>query len=486
MGLELVGPRVSVDRSGTADRGGGQLVIKDGKLLVRTHSLERLLGSSIAIEQIELIDLARLQAKVSFVGGQVWNVQSEQGDDLTPFFKQVESASGREGLLRDPPRVSELVREAATPERVRVTLLTALALLAYLPLRWLGGSTTAVGGLLVGLGGVALLVGGAALMRDEGQDAPALLSRLRPWVSWPWFAAALAASLAGAMGSWDASARAARVEAQAHARAEAQQRARTAAAREQQASRERRAQGDALAKQLLDAMGHERFRDAKALYDRIQTLVPDHPVALQVRTQLERALSDLDEHERVAGVARGIVEARVVARDRLACESAKRVADSVALLRRAGPNDAGYGAARRALDGLERCRKRVRARFAQNAEESRRRLRMLAAAQVESAVRRLGYAASVSLSGSRSDVLRIRARELDGAAAQRILALRGAKDATFEAARTEEGFSRIEMRGQKFARVERLHPVSAETLSAPVLESFGLAKPLALETPPER
>src|SRR2546421_2477406 len=98
MEFELLGPRVSVDRNGTADRGGGQLLIKQGKLLVRTRSIERLLGASIAIDHIQLVDLARQRATVNFIDGQIWNVESAN-EDLTPFFKQVESVAGHAGLV---------------------------------------------------------------------------------------------------------------------------------------------------------------------------------------------------------------------------------------------------------------------------------------------------------------------------------------------------------------------------------------------------
>lgn len=480
MDLEVVGPRVSVDRNGTANRGGGQLVIKQGKLLVRTRDIERVLGALGAIEHIQLVDLARLRARVQLVDAQVWNVQSEQGEDLTAFFRQLESAAGRADLLRDPPRIAELVRAAATPARARVALLAALALLAYLPLRWLGGLARPVGLLIAALGVLALLLGAAAFAY-RSEDGPALLKRLRPWVSWPWLIAALVASIAGSIGASDAVARAAREREQARALAEATQRAEATAAQQQQEARARRAQADTLAQELLEAVRGERYREAKTLHGRVEALTPGHPIATQVWPQLERTLSDLDERERVAAVARGITRARAVAADRLACEAAKHVADAHALLRRARPSDADYDAALRALDGLERCRKRVRSLFAQNAEESRRSMRVVAAAQVESAVRRLGYPVRATLAGRMSDVLRIEARELDAAAAQRILASSEGNDSTFEAARTLEGFTRIELRGEKVSRDVKLHPVPAEALVAPTLEQFGLASPLTLQ-----
>jgi uncharacterized membrane-anchored protein YhcB (DUF1043 family) len=482
MELELVGPRVSVDRNGTADRGGGQLVVKQGKLLVRTRNLERLLGASVAIDHIQLVDLARMRAQVRFVDGQVWNVESEQGEDLTPFFKQVESTAGRAGLLHDPPRISELLRDAATPARVRNVLLTALALLAFVPLRWLGGLAPAVGGALPVFGVILLLLGVLARgLREDDDFTPSMLARLRTWVSWPWFAAALALIVAGVIGYSDATERLARERKEAQAHAEAAQQAAAAAAQQQQEARERRARTDALAQQLLDAMQSEHFREAKAVYDQLTALTPDHATAKQVRSALETALAELDERERVTGVARGIAQARAVARDPLACETAKRVADAYALLRRAQPDDADYAAARRVLGDLERCRKQVRARFAQSAEEGRRRLRMLAATQIETAVRRLGYPAHVTLAGKTSDVLRIEAHDLDATAAQRILALRE-KDAPFEAARTEDGFKRIELRGEKFDQDVKLHALPASAVVEPVLEKFGLAQPLALST----
>lgn len=474
MEMELVGPRVSVDRNGTADRGGGQFVIKDGKLLVRARNIERLLGASIAIDHIQLVDLARLRAKVRFVDGQTWNVESEQGEDLTAFFKQVESVAGRADLVREPPRIMDLVRAAATPARVRTVLFTALALMAFVPLRWLGSSSSAVGIAIAMLGVAVVLVGAIAAVPGDG----ALRARLRPWLSWPAFAAALAAILAGSLGSSDASARASADRALARADAQAKERADAIAAQAQRDAADRRAHADALGAQLQDAMQGERFRDAKLLRDQLLALAPEHPVAAQVRQALERALAELDERERVAGITRGIAQARVIVKDPIACETAKRVADANALLKRAAPDDGDYEAARHALSDLERCRKRVRARFAQSAEDGRHRMRMLAAAQTEAAVRRLGIPASVKLVGHKSDVLRIESRELDAGAAARILALSGGADGTFEAARTSEGFMRIELRGDKFERDVELQPVSAETLVVPVLEKFGLAKSL--------
>jgi hypothetical protein len=484
MELELVGPRVSVDRNGTADRGGGQLVIKQGKLLVRARNLERLLGASVAIEHIQLVDLARMRAKVRFIDGQVWNVESEQGEDLTPFFKQLESTAGRAGLLHDPPRVSELLRDAATPARMRNALLIALALIAFVPLRWLGALAPAAGVVLAVIGAALLLLGVAAFAWREGDDdAPPALARLRSWVSWPWLAAALATTAAGVSGHADASARLGQQLEQARVHAETARQAAAAAAQQQEELRDRRAQADALAQQLLDAMQGERYRDAKTLYDRLTALVPDHATAKQQAPALATALAALDERERVAGIGRGIAQARAVTRDPLACETAKRVADAYSLLRRALPTDTDYDAARRVLGDLESCRKRVRARFAQSAEESRRRLRMMAATQIETEVRRLGYPPHVTLSGKTSDVLHIEAHEIDAAAAQRILALRE-KDATFEAARSDDGFTRIELRGDKFKRDVQLHRVPASALIEPVLEQFGLAHPLALPANP--
>jgi hypothetical protein len=105
-------------------------------------------------------------------------------------------------------------------------------------------------------------------------------------------------------------------------------------------------------------------------------------------------------------------------------------------------------------------------------------MRMLAAPQVANQVHRLGIPASVKLAGRKSEVLRIESRELDDAAAARILALSGGKDGTFQAARTNEGFTRIELRGDKFERDVKLAPLSAEALVVPVLEKFGLSQSL--------
>src|SRR5687768_4835876 len=101
----LVGPRVSVDRDGTADRGGGQLVLRQDGLYVRTRGFERLLGALNAIDHVQLVDLARMRARVCTTDGRLWNVQSDQGEDLTAFFRQLESTAGRPGLLRHPPRI---------------------------------------------------------------------------------------------------------------------------------------------------------------------------------------------------------------------------------------------------------------------------------------------------------------------------------------------------------------------------------------------
>jgi hypothetical protein len=239
-------------------------------------------------------------------------------------------------------------------------------------------------------------------------------------------------------------------------------------------------QVNALAEQLLQAVQSGRLRDAKAHYDRLETLAPGHAVAKQTGSGLHSALAELDERERVEGIARGITQARVLASDPLACEAAKRVADAHALLKRATPSDSDYESARRALPGLERCRQRVAARFAQSAEDGRRSLRALAVNQIEAAVRRLGYSAKVTLSGSSANVLRIEARELDEAAAQRIFALPEPKHPTFAAARTAEGFMRIEVRGEKLKRDVVLDPASPQTLVVPVLETFGLSGPLTL------
>jgi hypothetical protein len=230
-------------------------------------------------------------------------------------------------------------------------------------------------------------------------------------------------------------------------------------------------------------MRSDQVREAKVLLDRIESLVPGHPTAKEVGPKLERALADLDERERAQGVARGIARARALDADRFACENAKSVADAYALVRRARPSDENYDGALRALEQLEGCRKRVRARFAQSIEDARRSTRVLAATQTEAAIRRLGYPVTVTLPGRSGNVLRIEARELNAAAAKRILAMNDGKEATLEAARTGEGFARIELRGHKFAHDVKLKPTPAGELVAPVLEPFGLAQPLTLEQP---
>jgi hypothetical protein len=483
MALEVVGPRVSVDRNGTGDRGGGQLVVKQGNLLVRTRSLERPLSALSAIDHVQLVDLARLQASVRLTDGQIWNVQSEQGEDLTGFFRQVASVSGRPALLRDPPRISQLVRDAATPARGRTALLTALALLAYVPLRWVAGLAEPIGFPLVAIGAIALVIGTIAFMsRDEEERA--FFARMRQHVSLPFFAAALAACVAGTLGHAEAAQRQARAELEARTQSERAAREDAVAAKARAEAVTRRAEADALGAQLAEAMKGERYRDANALRQRIEALVPAHAAVKQASAPLERALAELEERERIAGIARGIAASKAVVSDPLACESPQRVGDTVGLLRAARSADPDYEAARRALEGLERCRLRVRARLAQSAADGRMRQRVLSSTQIESAVRRLGYPVQVTLLGRRSDVLRVEARELEPGAAQRILSMPSPNGATFEAARKDEGFARIEVRGDRFTRDIALEPLPAEALIVPVLEQLGLATPLVAEAQP--
>jgi hypothetical protein len=94
-----------------------------------------------------------------------------------------------------------------------------LALLAFVPLRWLSALAQPVGLGVVLLGVSALLFGAVAWLRRD-EETPTLLSRPRPWRSLPWLAAALAASLAGALGYADASDRIAREDEQARAQAD--------------------------------------------------------------------------------------------------------------------------------------------------------------------------------------------------------------------------------------------------------------------------
>jgi hypothetical protein len=478
MELEVVGPRVSVDRNGTGDRGGGQLVVKQGNLLVRTRTLERALSALNAIDHVQLVDLARLQASVRLVDGQIWNVQSEQGEDLTGFFRQVATVSGRPALLRDPPRISQLVRDAATPARGRVAVWTVLALLAFFPMRWLAGLAQPIGVLLAVIGVVALVLGTIAFM-TRGEEELASLAPVRRVVSPPLLALALVAALAGVLGHADASERGALAAREAREAAEAAQRKSAAESKARAEANERRARADALGAQLTAAMQEERLRDAAGLREQLDALVPEgHPVVKQVSAQLEQKLGELDERDRVAGITRGIADAKAIGADPLACESGKRVGDTVARLRAAQPADAEYEAASRALEGLERCRLRVRARLAQSAEDGRMQRRGVSAVQVEAAVRRLGFPAAVEVAGRRSDVLRIEAREIDAAGAQRILGLREANGATFEAARKDEGWKRIELRGEKLTRDIELEPLPPEVLVAPMLETLGLTAPL--------
>ncbi|HEX7477481.1 MAG TPA: hypothetical protein VF331_06720 [Polyangiales bacterium] len=108
-------------------------------------------------------------------------------------------------------------------------------------------------------------------------------------------------------------------------------------------------------------------------------------------------------------------------------------------------------------------------------------MRVVAAAAVDSAVRRLGYPVIVTLSGRMSEVLHLQAHGLNASAAQRILASTERDGVSFETARTAEGFTRIELRGDKLSQAVTLTPVPAETLVAPVFEKWGLGSPLTLQ-----
>ena len=484
--IEIVGPKVAVDRDGTSDAGGGQLLLKEGKLMVRASTIERPLGAVSAISEISIVDLARQRARVRFVDGVVWNIASE-GDEVYAFLKQVESAAGRPGLVAPPPKLSQAVREAATPQRRRWAAMTVVALLMFVPFRMLAGLSASAGhamalGLLVLLGVVVVAIG----LRDGG---PAILdgvrARLASFGPVPVVALLIAAAAGSAMGASDAEA--AGHQASEHARrvrvAEAKAQ-REAARLEAEAAKKKKAVAAVVA-ELESALSDNRLREVREARERLRALDAKHPALSKGGADLDGAIAKVDEEDRVAGLQKGLRAVRRMARDRLRCENAKGVSDAWKQLNGVRTSDAEYEQIARAVAPLERCRKRVASRFAASAEDGRRQQRMQMAPALEGQLRGLGYPTSVTLAGKRQDRLVVAADQLDDNAVARITALTDDEGVAFLDKRAKEGVRQVRFRGKRLDKRFDLEPESTRVLTAPLLERFGLGAPLELAaTPP--
>ena len=364
---ELTGPKVHVERIGTADSGAGQLIALGGDVLIRAVRQNRSLGSLAALHAIELQDRKGSVARLRFADGAVWLLTETRDDSLLPFLERVAERSLRPGLIAYPPSVSMQVREAIGPGRKRELTVIVLALLASLPVAAVCSFWPWVGYALI----VATVVWLAAMMAGEqgALELPPRLVRLQ----WPVkLALPIILSLAAALGVLHGRQRVLGEHALQRTRALVEHARSRSTERQAQEGAARRLEIARAAADLQLALSGGDAAEIERQATRLRALDQGHAALALLPSATPTPKAPLSEPERVAAVASGLRAARRITADRVRCESARDVADAWYGVRLARPDDPQRREAEKLTLRLERCRARVRKALIDNAVRSRK------------------------------------------------------------------------------------------------------------------
>lgn len=346
---DLVGPKVSARREGTADKGGGRLELRAGRIVVQGKVRLRDLGAAADLSAIALLDGDGTGVALSFAGGASWTLTTD-GGGLSEFARALETGLGRPGLVQDPPGLSVRVRSVATPETRRsvgaAVLVLAVAIVAIVGTFW---------------------------ARDSGRRN------------------AFAASAA---------------QRTAAERADAERREGAAKATED-------ARVSALAEKLRASMDQKRWGDAEGLHAELAKARPDHPMLRPAWATLGPALAALAEEARQTAVAAGIATARATLADPVRCDDAGHVAEGWKGLAQARRGDARWREAVLLASQLERCRALVEKAYTANATVTLRDQRRRFALELPDRLRPLGLAVVARVGGRADTELTVEIAGLD-------------------------------------------------------------------------
>lgn len=484
---ELTGPRVRVEKLGTSDRGGGQLVVEQGMLLVRGKLRTRALGPLDGMQSLRFEESDGRSAQLRFQDDSHWTIEADE-PGLLDFAHQLEAGLGRSGLVTDPPRLSQHVREVIVgPRALRRALEATTALGLGVGTQMLTQVAAPLGWALVAAaGGWVTLLGIAAF-----QQAPSgMLGSLRAsferrgWALTLWLPMCL--GFGAALGIQAASHREAHEALARELRSDAEQ-ARLA---RQQAEATRRAEQQAAVsaqlRRLEAALGDKRWPEAKAAYDALEALEPKHPALPSVWATLGPQLTAQAEREREQAIETALRDARRMQNDPVVCDDARAVAAAWKALSALPSTDPRRAAAVAVVPNLERCRKVVARSLALNAAEQRRQDRIRLAPRVQAELRGKGYVVNVTLVGGAEDRVRVEGDALTAKAVAEITEQGSRNPGSLLARLQDHGFRSVELfAGKRRLGSFTLQPRGIEALAAELLSSMGLAERLSLEPPGE-
>lgn len=346
---DLAGPKVSARREGTADKGGGRLEVRAGRIVVQGKLRLRDLGAAADLSSIALLDSDGMGVALSFTSGATWTLAAD-AVGLEPFARALETGLGRPGLVQDPPGLSVRVRAAATPETRRSVGAAALVLVAAM-----------------------VVIVGTFWARDTSRRH-----------------------------AFEAKA----AQRDAAARDDAERRASSAKASDD-------ARVSALAEKLRAAMDQKQWRDAEALHAALTKARADHPMLRPAWATLGPALAALAEQARQAAVSAGIAATRAVLADPVQCDDAGHVAEAWKRLAQARRGDAAWRDAVLLASQLERCRALVVKAYTANATATLRDQRRRFASELPDRLRPLGLAVVARLRGRNDTELTVEVAGLD-------------------------------------------------------------------------
>lgn len=480
---ELGGPEVLASRGKTTDSGGGRLVLSAGKLLVRGSVRGRVLGEIARLRAIAFTDAGARRVELSFDDGTVWELIDKKRGRLLPFFRSIEHILGRSDLVSVAPGPLDRLGQYLTGERRRRIAEAGIGVLAAWLLSLAVARAAPLGDIVIALAAVWLL--GLLLEKRWAAARPFLppMGRVARRYGAVLTVAVPVMLMAGSAAGLHQAARRSALEARAERnRLRAERERALAAKRDAERKRLEELRAKRLAERMQEAMNESRWRDAHRIYLEIKAFKPEHGSLKAAWNRLGPELAALREKERLEAVASGIRQARRTARDRVMCESARTVADTWNKLRQVRPDDDQWFEALKAIEGLERCRRRLEAVFNQNAIGLRRQARREFSRAARYELQKSGYAPRTELKGKNERIMTV---TIAGLIADRAAAISGGgtpEQSTLLQRAQKAGFEAVVL-GNGKGKTWRydLEPRDESRIGVTVLKKFGLDMPLRLE-----
>lgn len=484
LNAELTGPKVRVEKLGTSDRGGGLLVAHEGQLLIRGKLRSRTLGTLATVQSLRFDDPDGQSAELVFQDLSRWAIEAED-PGLLEFAHQLQAHLGREGLVTDPPKLSQRVRTAMAAQGKRRVPEMLLALGLGAGVQLVVRQVAPLGWLLVagGVGWVTLL--GVALFQDE---PPGWLGRLRATFERRGWALSLFLPMCIAFGAAlgiEAATQRVLLDTQVRTLAAEAAEARQALERaEAERTSAHAAEVTAQVQRVEGALNAQRWTEAKTFYDALASLEPAHPALPTMWATLGPQLEARAAKEQALATEAALRDARRMQKDPVVCDDARAVAAAWKAVQGLPPTDPRRGPAAALVPTLERCRKIVARSLAINAAELRRQGRIQLMSPVQDELRRAGHLVNVELTGKAEDRVRISGDGLNAKAVPAITGQASRSPGSLFARLEEQGVRNVEvLAGERSLGSFALEPRSTEALAAELLTSMGLGSPLVLAEP---